>query len=149
MTSSWQSTDMISLSYLQIMISTFFNDFTLSKFWRHLLLANSCAWKRLILSLPHYCFLILFNVNVFGVRAWIVTDQFCWIRLHFSGGGGGEESGGDYSREPINRGAAIIRGCHTYRESEQKATLKKGLKEVQTNQGQKELDRGLAARATR
>ena len=32
---------------------------------------------------------------------------------------------------------------------EQKATLEKGLKEVQTDQRPKELDRGLAARATR
>ena len=27
---------------------------------------------------------LLFNVNVLGVRAWRVTDQFCWIRLHVS-----------------------------------------------------------------
>ena len=60
--------------------------------------------------------------------------------------------GGDYSGEAINRGTAIIRGntvCHTYREFEQKATLKKGLKEEQMYQGPKELDRGLAARVTR
>ena len=31
-------------------------------------------------------------------RAWIVTDQFCWIRFHFNltggGGGGGKRRGG-------------------------------------------------------
>ena len=54
---------------------------------------------------------------IFG--AWIITHQFCWIRFHFNftrrvqkkekmrrGVGGG----GDYSREAINRGTAILQG---------------------------------------
>ena len=51
-------------------------------------------------------------------RAWIVTDQFCWISLHFNltrrdkrkrrkREGRGR---GDYLREAINRGMAIIWG---------------------------------------
>ena len=57
-------------------------------------------------------------------RAWIVTDQFCWISFLFNltqkgwkeekmAKGAGEGwlfEGGDYSREAINRGTAIIRG---------------------------------------
>ena len=58
------------------------------------------------------------NVNNFGVRAWIVTDQFCWITLHFSlplwislaGNLVWVGGGGDYSTEVINGGMAIIGG---------------------------------------
>ena len=35
----------------------------------------------------------MFNVNIFGVRAWIIAGDFNWIR--------GEGEGGDYSREAI------------------------------------------------
>ena len=65
---------------------------------------------------------ILFNVNILGVRAWIVTDQVCWItereddergrgRL-FEGGVNLNISVkvGDCSREVINRGTAITGG---------------------------------------
>ena len=37
---SWPSKDMISLFYLKIMISKFFDDVNSRKFWRHMLLAS-------------------------------------------------------------------------------------------------------------
>ena len=77
--------------------------------------------------------LLLFKFNILGVRAWIITDQFCWIRLQFHltkrgggikereegkrfwAGGGGDYfryfvKGGDYLRKVITRGIANIRG---------------------------------------
>ena len=77
---------------------------------------------------------LIFSVNILGVRAWIVTGQFCWIRLHFNLTGRGlkkekvargegwtiiwrrrlfsifPSKGSDYMREAISRGTAIIRG---------------------------------------
>ena len=73
-------------------------------------------------SAPNLVPWLLFNVNILGVGAWIVTDEFCRIRFLFNlkgrdmrksrwreavGRGGG---GCDYSRKAINRGMAIIRG---------------------------------------
>ena len=47
-------------------------------------------------------------------RAWIATDQFCWIRFHWGDKRNRRwregRGGGDYSREAIDRGTAIIRG---------------------------------------
>ena len=74
-------------------------------------------------SAPNLVPWLLFNVNILGVGAWIVTDEFCRIRFHFNLKGRdmrksrwreavGREGGGgcDYSRKAINRGMAIIRG---------------------------------------
>ena len=36
------------------------------------------------LSVPNLVPWLIFNVNVLDVRAWIITDQFCCIRLNFS-----------------------------------------------------------------
>ena len=66
---------------------------------------------------------------IFG--AWIVPEQFCWITLHFNLAGRGSKGwrgaaiirgrrllfpskGGDYSRDVINRGTAIVRGNTVY-----------------------------------
>lgn len=76
---------------------------------------------------------LILNVNILGVRAWIATNHFCWIRLHFNerkkrwreGWGGQlfEEAimlntsfwGVDYLRsEVINRGIAIIWGDRVF-----------------------------------
>ena len=35
-----------------------------------------------LLSVPNLVIWLIFNVNILGTRAWIVTNQFCWIRLH-------------------------------------------------------------------
>ena len=48
-----------------------------------------------------------------GVRAWIITDGFCRIRLQLDKEGINESDckkggGGDYSREAINRGAGLF-----------------------------------------
>ena len=61
--------------------------------------------------------------NILDVRAWIVTNRFCWIRLHFTRRGGDkrktiwrngveENDYFKYFRQTgaINLGAAIIRG---------------------------------------
>ena len=72
-------------------------------------------------SAPNLVPWLLFNVNILGVGAWIVTDEFCRIRFHFNLKGRdmrksrwreavGREGGCDYSRKAINRGMAIIRG---------------------------------------
>ena len=80
------------------------------------------------LFVPNLVPYLIFSVNILGVRAWIVTGQFCWIRLHFKRKGRWQEGrgwtiiwrrglfsifpskGGDYLREAINQGTAIIRG---------------------------------------
>ena len=71
-------------------------------------------------SAPNLIPWLLFKVSILEIRAWIVTEEFFRIRLHFNligrgqkkekmvrgvGGGGA----GDYSREAINRWAAFIR----------------------------------------
>ena len=35
-------------------------------------------------SVPNLVSWLIFNVNIIGVRAWIVTDQSCWIGIYFS-----------------------------------------------------------------
>ena len=54
-------------------------------------------------SVPNMVPWLIFNVNILGVRAWITTDQFYWIREREDGergkGGGGGQilfEGGDY-----------------------------------------------------
>ena len=67
---------------------------------------------------------LIFSVNILGVRAWILTDQFCWIRLHFNATGRGLKKrkdgergrsgrlfeGGDYFRYFRLRGWLFDRG---------------------------------------
>ena len=36
------------------------------------------------LSFPNLVPRIIFNVNILGIRAKIVIDRFCWIRLNFN-----------------------------------------------------------------
>ena len=42
-------------------------------------------WSHMgFLRLPNLVPWWIFNVNILSIRAWIVTDQFCWIRLYFN-----------------------------------------------------------------
>ena len=59
---------------------------------------------------------LIFNVNTLFVRAWITTDQFCWIREREDGGrgrGGGGQlpvfEGGDNLNIP-SKGRQLIEG---------------------------------------
>ena len=58
-------------------------------------------------------------------RAWIVTDQFCWVSLHFNLTGGikGREDGERGRGGTIIRGRRFIRG--DIRSARQQATYKK------------------------
>ena len=51
------------------------------------------------------------NANILSVRAWIVTDQFCWFREKEDGEKSGKAGGGggDYLREAINQGTVILK----------------------------------------
>ena len=48
-------------------------------------------WSHMgFLRLPNLVPWLIFNVKILSIRAWIVTDQFCWIRLYlitWQGGG--------------------------------------------------------------
>ena len=48
------------------------------------------------------------NVNILSIRAWIVTDQFCWF-TEKEDGEKGQGRGGDYLREAINQGKVILK----------------------------------------
>ena len=62
------------------------------------------------LSVPNLVTWLIFNVNILGVRAWIVTDQFCWIGFHsqLDREGIKEREDGERGGEGIDRGTAII-----------------------------------------
>ena len=102
------------------------------KFFKKKITSNKLNMSFLSVSNLVPC--LIFSVNILGVRAWIVTGQFCWIRLHFNLTGRGlkkekvargegwtiiwrrrlfsifPSKGSDYMREAINRGTAIIGG---------------------------------------
>ena len=53
------------------------------------------------LSVPNLIHWLIFNVNNLGIRAWIITDQLCWIKERRGVGGG------DHSREGITLSISV------------------------------------------
>ena len=59
------------------------------------------------LSVPNLVPWLIFNVNILSIKAWILTDRFCWIGLYSNF----NLAGRGWKKEKKTRGVgAIIQG---------------------------------------